>query len=275
MTAMTDHDDAAELAAMWNAFVAEAAELLATDPDEMMTSHVEQQLERLSDPLVDLIGDVERNRMDSAAYEDPRFAAWLADQGTLDAELLSPAEIKGLSRRVVADVEAVRLGVLTPFHMPDPRRLDEAGPVSGVVEDAVARHESVLIELDVAAGTGRELWDVECELCIPLPAELPRGRHLALRVSGESMEPLVHAGDVIVVRLGVDVARDTVIVAREPDDGYVVKRVGRVTRRSLELLSLNAAFPPLHIPRVANVVLGTVVLRWCAHGGERELARRA
>jgi SOS-response transcriptional repressor LexA len=275
MTAMNDRDDAAELAAMWNAFVAEAAEMLAADPDDMVAEQVEQQLERLSDPLIDLIGYVERNRLDSPAYEDPRFATWLADQGALDAELLRPAEIRALSRRVVADVEAARLGVLTPIQIPEARRLDEAGPVSGVVEDAVARHESVLIDLDVAAGTGRELWDVECELCIPLPAELPRGRHLALKVSGESMEPLVHAGDVIVVRLGVDVARDTVIVAREPDDGYVVKRVGRVTRRSLELLSLNAAFPPLHIPRVANVVLGTVVLRWCAHGGGREHARRA
>ena len=273
---MTERDDAAELAAMWNAFVAEAAELLVVDPDEMMPDQVERRLERMSDPLVDLIGYVERHRMDSPAFEDPRFVRWLTEQGTLeDTELLSPTEIKALSRRIVADLEADRLGVLMPTHVPEPRPLDYAGPVSAVIEEAVARHESALVDLDVAAGPGRELWDVECELCIPLPAELPRGRHLALKVSGESMEPLVHAGDVIVVRLGLDVARDTVIVARGCDDGYVVKRVGTVSRRSIELRSLNPAFPPLHIPRVANVVLGTVVLRWCGHDAERELPRRA
>jgi hypothetical protein len=272
---MIERDEDAELAAAWEAFVAEAEGLLAVDPDDMTPDQLER-LERMSDPLIDLIGYVERNRMDSPAYEDPRFLAWLAEQGTLeDAELLSPAEIRALSRRIVADLESDRLGVLTPFGVPEPRPLDYAGPVSAVIEEAVARHESPLVDLDVAAGTGRELWDVECELCIPLPAELPRGRHLALRVSGESMEPLVHAGDVIVIRLGIDVTRDTVIVARGPDDGYVVKRVGRASRRSIELLSLNPAFPPLHIPRVANVVLGTVVLRWCGHDAERELPRRA
>jgi SOS-response transcriptional repressor LexA len=272
---MTERDEAAELAAMWNAFVAKATELLAADADDMMSDEVERLLERMSDPLVDLIGFVERYRMDSPAFEDPRFAAWLAGQGVLGAELLSPTEVKALSRRIVADLEGDRLGVLMPTRVPEPRPLDHAGPVSGVIEEAVARHESALVDLDVAAGAGRELWDVECELCIPLPAELPRGRHLALRVSGESMEPLVHAGDVIVIRLGIDVTRDTVIVARGPDDGYVVKRVGRASRRSIELLSLNPAFPPLHIPRVANVVLGTVVLRWCGHDAERELPRRA
>ena len=270
---MTERDDDVRLAAIWAAFAAEAGELAAVDPDDMTPEQLER-LQCMSDPLVDLAGHLERRRADAPAYEDPRFATWLAEQGMLDAELLDAVEITALARRVVADLEADRLGVLMPARMPELRPLDHVGPASALIEENAARHESVLIDLDVAAGAGRELWDVECELCIPLPAGLPRGRHLALKVSGDSMEPLVHAGDVIVVRLGVDVVRDTVVVARRPDDGYVVKRVGHVSQRSIELRSLNPAVPPLHVPRVANVTLGTVVLRWCGHG-ERELPRRA
>jgi SOS-response transcriptional repressor LexA len=55
------------------------------------------------------------------------------------------------------------------------------------------------------------------------------------------------------------------VLARVPDAGYVVKRVGRVTRVELELQSLNDAFPPIVVPRDAHTVVGTVVLRWCPH----------
>jgi SOS-response transcriptional repressor LexA len=271
---MTARDEDAELAALWTAFAAETKDLLAIDPDDMTPEQLERVLQ-MSDPLLDLVGYFELQRADSPAYQDPRFIAWLTERGVLDKELLGPAQIKSLSRRIVAGLDANRLRVLTPAQMPDVRRLDEPGPASAIIDEASTRHESALIDLDVAAGSGRALWDVECELCIPLPAELPRGRHLALKVSGESMEPLVHTGDVIVVRLGIDVERDTVVVARGQDDGYVVKRVGKVSRRSLELLSLNPAFPPLHVPRVANVVLGTVVLRWSDHEREDHLPRQA
>jgi SOS-response transcriptional repressor LexA len=62
------------------------------------------------------------------------------------------------------------------------------------------------------------------------------------------------------------VAPDTVVVARVPDHGYVVKRVGRVTRSRLELTSLNTAFAPVTVPREPGTVVGTVVMRWCGHG---------
>jgi phage repressor protein C with HTH and peptisase S24 domain len=81
------------------------------------------------------------------------------------------------------------------------------------------------------------------------------------------MLPLFHPGDVVLVKLGPVVARDTVIVARLPDDGYVVKRVGRVTRSKVELLSLNPQFAPVTVAREVGAVVGTVVMRWCDHGG--------
>ena len=67
------------------------------------------------------------------------------------------------------------------------------------------------------------------------------------------------------VQVGSAVARDTVVLARVPDAGYVVKKVGKVTRAQLELQSLNEAFPPIVVPRDDRTIVGTVVLRWCPH----------
>jgi SOS-response transcriptional repressor LexA len=80
------------------------------------------------------------------------------------------------------------------------------------------------------------------------------------------MDPLLHTGDSVLVQIGPAVARDTVVLARVPDAGYVVKRVAKVSRAELELQSLNAAFPPIVVPRDDRTVVGTVVLRWCPHG---------
>lgn len=80
------------------------------------------------------------------------------------------------------------------------------------------------------------------------------------------MAPLLHTGDTVLVRLGKEVVRDTIILAQVPDAGYVVKRVGSVTRSRLELLSLDPAYPPIVVMREPGTVVGTVVLRWCPHG---------
>jgi phage repressor protein C with HTH and peptisase S24 domain len=138
------------------------------------------------------------------------------------------------------------------------------GSVARVVDAAHETGSAPVAELAVAAGAGRELWDQECESWVDVPSDVPSGRYVALRVAGDSMTPLLHSGDTVLVKLGTDVARDTVVVAR-CDDGYVVKRVGRATRRELELISLNPAFPPMQVRREEGAVLGTVVLRWCAH----------
>jgi SOS-response transcriptional repressor LexA len=75
----------------------------------------------------------------------------------------------------------------------------------------------------------------------------------------------MHTGDTVLVRRGGEVKRDTVIVARHPDDGYVCKRVSRVRRASIELASLAPGRPAIAIPRDARLVVGTVMLVWCTH----------
>jgi phage repressor protein C with HTH and peptisase S24 domain len=79
------------------------------------------------------------------------------------------------------------------------------------------------------------------------------------------MTPLVHAGDLLLVKLGREIARNSVIVIQTPDEGYVVKQVGALTPRRVELRSLNASYEPIEVRREPARVLGTVVMRWCDH----------
>jgi phage repressor protein C with HTH and peptisase S24 domain len=148
------------------------------------------------------------------------------------------------------------------------------GRISRVVGRARGAGAAPLVDLAVAAGAGRALWDEPSETWVVIPAEsgLPSRRYLALRVGGDSMTPLLHSGDVVLVDLEGDVAPGAVVVARQPDDrgegGYVVKRVGGMSPASLELTSINPEYPPLTIPSDRRHVVGTVVLRWCAHARE-------
>ena len=146
-------------------------------------------------------------------------------------------------------------------------RVVQGGPPPLVREDAlpIARRHVPVVELGIAAGVGRELWDEPAEAWVELPNDTPAGEYVALRIVGDSMAPLMHTGDTVLVRRGADVKRDTVIVARHPDDGYVCKRVSRVRRTSIELASLAPGRPPIAIQRDARLVVGTVMLVWCTH----------
>ena len=75
----------------------------------------------------------------------------------------------------------------------------------------------------------------------------------------------MHTGDTVLVRVGRDMQRDTVIVARHPEDGYVCKRVSRLRRRMIELSSLDPGRPLIQVPRDPTCIVGTVVLVWCHH----------
>jgi SOS-response transcriptional repressor LexA len=123
-------------------------------------------------------------------------------------------------------------------------------------------HCAPLLELPVAAGEGRELWDELCDTWIELPGEIPDARYLALRVAGDSMVPFIESRDVILVQLDCPPAVDDVIVARRPDEGYVVKRVARIGLREMELDSFNPSYDPIRIPLGEMSVLGTVVARF-------------
>ncbi|HEV7992188.1 MAG TPA: S24 family peptidase [Gemmatimonadaceae bacterium] len=224
---------------------------------------------REEEVLAELAAQAEMYRADSPYYTDDRLIDWL------DQELSAPhrssagwsaAQIRHAATRMRAKVEGARLKVRLVSGLPLTERPLVAGMVAQVLGEASAMRAAPQLDLGVAAGAGRDLWDESCEVWVRIPDDAPPGQYVSLSVVGESMDPLLHTGDSVLVRVDPNVIRDTVILARLPDGGYVVKRVGKMTRTRLELLSLNPAFAPISVPREENTVLGTVILRWCPHG---------
>jgi len=186
------------------------------------------------------------------------FAAWRAAAEREEAAALFAGRVREL---IAARGRGIHRIDRAPVSMPAP-----AGPVAPMLDAARHAHAAPLVELGVAAGTGRELFDEPCEAWVALPPELAPGRYVALRVVGDSMVPLLHSDDVVLVDLDGRVVPGSVAVARHPAHGYVVKRVGGVRAGGLRLESLNPAYSALTLAPGAGTLIGRVVLRWCAHG---------
>lgn len=233
-----------------------------------LTAEEREDLEARTDPLIDLVGYWERYRAQSPAYEDARFLAHLArERREMDDPLdrLSASSIATLRNRIVESWHAQRLGVRLSAEPLRHEVLSYGGPVSTMLEELEHHHLAADLDLSIAAGEGRELWDVEVESCVPVPAGFPRGKYVVLRIAGDSMTPLLHAGDAVLVKLGTVPVENTVVVARAKDGGFVAKKVSRVNDDSMELQSLNPSYAPLHLSRRPGDVLGTVLMRWCSH----------
>jgi SOS-response transcriptional repressor LexA len=222
----------------------------------------EERREREMDALVRLTAIAGGRRLDPASAENASFLEWLARDARAaqrsGERRATEARAERFARRMRATALAIRLGVASERGTPPVRE--------GRVRSAVGERAVPWPDLGVAAGVGRELWDEPCERWIELPRALARGsRFVALTVRGDSMEPALHAGDVVLVSVGARLRRDSIVVARRPEEGYVVKAVGRLTRRAIELRSLNPEFATFSIPRDDALVVGRVVMRWCAH----------
>lgn len=80
----------------------------------------------------------------------------------------------------------------------------------------------------------------------------------AIRVEGDSMEPLLRAGDEILVDRATRPFRDGVHVVRLGDT-LVVKRVAALGGGRLSLLSQNMAYPPVEVGAEDVEIIGRVV----------------
>lgn len=236
-----------------------------TDPDGL-SADAQERLELWSDPLIDLVARHERLHASSPAFDDPRFLEWVSRDARAGVgaapEALTKREIKSLARLVIARAQGTRHRVASAG---DKFRYIHAGPtgrVSELVAEARGLRRSPVLGLSAAAGVGRELWDIETDTWVELPAAVPGGRYVALTVAGDSMIPLFYPADLVLVRVGGEIERQSIIVAHIPDHGYVVKAVSRVTPILVELTSLNQEYPPLRVARGELAVLGTVILRW-------------
>jgi SOS-response transcriptional repressor LexA len=219
--------------------------------------------QRQADAIADLLGD--HILRDPERFPlDERVARWSTLQAAerQSAEDRKSAESEArkcvamIARRLVSDRLIERLPVCALVSHPATIR----GRTSLVRKMAREIRRAPLVETAVAAGHGADLLDEVSETWVELPEKMPKGDYIAVPVIGDSMEPFLHAHDVVLVKLGPDVARDTVIVARK-NDGYVVKYVSSISERELELASLESSYRTVRIPRIENRIVGTVVAR--------------
>ncbi len=195
---------------------------------------------------------------------DERVLVWAAQQAasrqTWDDRMTTAREAQGWAIRIRCRTIAERLEQRLPVSSYYPHSALVRGRTSMVRKAAHEIGQVPLVETAVAAGEGSDLLDELSETWVELPSRIPKGDYIALPVIGDSMEPLLHRRDVVVVKLGPDIARDTVIVARK-NDGYVVKYVSKLTDREIELSSLESSYASFAIPRTDNRVVGTVIAR--------------
>ena len=226
------------------------------------------------DLLVALVGRLAFDRMDPLDPRNAQFLDWLARQSRLNQ---GHSDRQETERRATEFAERVlrRCQLMHALEQCEVECIDE-GPTLVSLPDLTETEQTPgldrapLWDLAVAAGIGRELWDEPVSTFVKVPDQLAEAPYIAVAVSGNSMAPLLQTGDTILLRLGHDLDRGRIIVARHPEHGYVVKRVGRTSGVRIELQSLNPEYPPIHIPNDTSLILGTVVLRWRLSLGTRQ-----
>jgi phage repressor protein C with HTH and peptisase S24 domain len=126
-----------------------------------------------------------------------------------------------------------------------PRLSLEASAGSGAVGGAAAARE---IPFDAFRFSRRWLRE----------QGLDAGHVSAIRVLGDSMEPVLREGDEILVDTRAQPFRDGIHVVRL-DDALLVKRVASQGGGRFSLLSQNLAYPPVSVGAGEFAVIGRVV----------------
>ena len=203
---------------------------------------------------------------DALAFQDEKFLGWLAGdlRGALNTEERTQDELDAadFARRALRRLAVRRADRALPRR---PLR-ERSAPVAATIEQSInvasANGCATLLDLAVAAGQGREIWDEPCDRWLELPEDVSPGRYVALRVAGDSMTPVLCPREVILIQLDSNPRVDDLVVARLPDQSHVVKRVASIKDGSIELASFNADYQPIFVAREPSPVVGTVIARF-------------
>jgi phage repressor protein C with HTH and peptisase S24 domain len=219
------------------------------------------------DELMQLVGAEIEVSGEIAAVEEERLLSWLRDDlyETLSADERETDEARAsaFAHRVCARIATRAAERRLPLRQLRYRTAPSIATVSDSLRRSAERGYATLLDLAVAAGAGRELWEEPCEQWLQLPKDIPPSeRYLALRVAGDSMSPILEPRDVILIKIDSSPTVNDVIVARIPDQGYVVKRVAGTKNGRIELASFNPAYKPIIIDRHRSSILGTVIARF-------------
>jgi SOS-response transcriptional repressor LexA len=220
------------------------------------------------DALVRALGAYLDRVDDESLHDDARYADWLARdaracESAAEREATECAAVEFAERariRILAERARETVPVIS-LRVYDASDTSDAGAPSDATVDRAVRRASFVPWLEtvgVAAGVGRDLWDEPPERWVHVPGATATGRVVAITVHGDSMLPVLRPRDVVAIHVGARPVVGAMIVARNGDDGYVVKRVRRVGRQFLELESFNPAYAPFRLAREPHAVVGVV-----------------
>lgn len=97
-----------------------------------------------------------------------------------------------------------------------------------------------------------------------IPEDMARsGEYIALRIKGDSMEPRMRTGDVVIVRLQPEVENGDIAIVRVNGDEATCKKIQK-TPEGVMLISLNPAYEPMfftkkQVQTLPLTILGRVV----------------
>ena len=222
--------------------------------------------DRAIDNLMSAVGREVELSDSELAYQDERFLFWLANdlRAGLDREQRSTDEREAIefARRAVTRLQ-IRLA---EKRLPRRQLRERAATLNATLAHSIpaANRErcATILDLAVAAGSGRELWDEPCDRWLELPDDVPSGRYVALRVAGDSMAPVLDPREVILVQLDASPRVDDLVIARLPDQSHVVKRVASMKGSKMELASFNPEYESIYLARDPSPVVGTVIARF-------------
>lgn len=204
------------------------------------------------------------------------------------ARLLELSQMRGVSLTALSDLLGRNPSYLQQFiRKGSPRKLEEQDRATlarffGVAEEELrdAQEKSYVkprrprdsgewvevprLDLGASAGPGRAAGDEAAFDTFRFSRRwlaeqgLDRAQLSALRVEGDSMEPLLNDGDEILVDRAPRPFRDGIHVVRLGDT-LMVKRVASAGPGRVALLSQNFAYPPVEVAAEEVTIIGRVV----------------
>jgi phage repressor protein C with HTH and peptisase S24 domain len=222
--------------------------------------------DRSFDDLLSAVGKEAELADRDLAHQDESFLFWLATdlRAGLDSEQRSSDEraATAFARRAITRLKVRLAEKRLPRRQLSERAASIRATLAHSVPAASRERCATILDLAVAAGGGRELWDEPCDRWLELPEEIPSGRYVAVRVAGDSMAPVLGPREVILIALDALPRIDDLVVARLPDQSHVVKRVASLKGSTIELASFNSEYESIFVAREPSPVVGTVIARF-------------
>ena len=136
-------------------------------------------------------------------------------------------------------------------------KMEEIQKAQDLYESLGEEFEDIGLYGEVSAGTGVWVSDEPVEI-IKYPVPVPH-HDIALRVNGNSMEPMFHDGDVVFVKKTPEVHHGSIIIIIVNDNAYIKKLYRRGSE--VRLISLNPQYEDIILnPDDTIEIIGNVIM---------------